>query len=321
MPLFSFTVIVLQSGVRPLPDMLSLSGDRGPLFKKQVGPSEDEQNGLITGIRRDSTMKSAKIISFSPTGTTRRVLEGIAQGLAAQTVEHLDLTPARARTGTIRELDRSLALIGTPVYAGRVPIQAAEALSTIKTAGAPAILVVVYGNRAYEDALLELKGIVEEVGFRPLAGAAFVGEHSYSTETIPIAAGRPDKEDIEKARSFGGLVREMLQKRGSLREVPALDVPGNFPYRDRVSLGTSLESGNDLCVRCGKCGEVCPQEAITVGEDGIATDRGKCILCCACVKTCTTGARRLTHAKIPQYLQMVAALCRDRKEPEFFFPK
>ncbi len=159
-------------------------------------------------------MKSAKTISFSPTGTTRRVLEGIAQGLAVQMTEYLDLTSARTRAGTIRELDEGLTLIGTPVYAGRVPIQAAEALRMIKAAGAPAVLVVVYGNRAYEDALLELKGIVEEVGFRPLAGAAFVGEHSFSTDTIPTAAGRPDKEDLEKARAFGNLVREMLERGG-----------------------------------------------------------------------------------------------------------
>src|SRR5208337_4303629 len=106
-------------------------------------------------------MKSVKIISFSPTGTTRKVLEGIAQGLAVERVEHLDLTPVRARTGVIRELDASLALIGTPVYMGRVPIQVVEPLRGIKAAGVPAVVVVVYGNRAFEDALLELKGIAE----------------------------------------------------------------------------------------------------------------------------------------------------------------
>ena len=266
-------------------------------------------------------MKSMNMIFFSPTGTTRKVLEGIVQGLAFETVQYLDLTPAKARAGTTRELDGDLALVGIPVYSGRVPVQAAEALRTIKTSGVPAVVVVVYGNRAYEDALLELKGIVEEAGFRPLAGAAFIGQHSYSTDAMPIAAGRPDKEDLERARSFGALVRGMLEARGSLREVPALNVPGNFPYRDRASLGISLESEKDLCVRCGKCAEVCLQEAITMGEDGIATDGGKCILCCACVRACTTGARRLTHPKISQLLQMIANLCRDRKEPEFFFAK
>jgi ferredoxin len=267
-------------------------------------------------------MKSVKIVSFSPTGTTRRVLEGIAQGLAVRKIEHLDLTSARARRGAIRELDGDLILIGTPVYTGRVPIQAVEALRTMKAAGAPVVLVVVYGNRAYEDALLELKGIAEEAGLRPLAGAAFVGEHSLSTDTIPLSAGRPDHKDIEKARSFGDLIRRMPESRGSSREVPALDVPGNLPYRGRTSLDVSPESRESLCVRCRKCEEVCPQEAITVtGEGRIGTDRGKCILCCACVKTCPTGARRVEDPRISQLVQKLTLLCRDRKESEFFFAK
>jgi ferredoxin len=266
-------------------------------------------------------MKSVKTIFFSPTGTTRRVLQGIAQGLAVMTQEHFDLTSARTRTGAIRELDEGLTLIGTPVYAGRVPVQAAEGLRMIKAAGAPAVLVVVYGNRAYEDALLELKRIAEEVGFRPLAGAAFVAEHSFSTETIPIAAGRPDSEDLAKARAFGNLVREMLERRGPLRKAPVLHVPGNSPYRDRASLDGPPESREDLCARCRKCEELCPQGAITVGDDGIRTDRSKCILCCACVKACPTGARRVTDPRISELVQKLAALCRDRKEPEYFFAK
>ena len=176
-------------------------------------------------------MKSVRIIYFSPTGTTRRVLEGIAQGLAVQTIEHIDLTSAGARRGTIREFDEGLTLIGTPVYTGRVPVQAADALHAIKTAGAPAVLVVVYGNRAYEDALLELKGIALEAGFKPLAGAAFVGEHSFSTNTIPIAAGRPDGEDLEKARSFGDWLRGMVGAGRRSGRRP----PSSFPAISRIA--------------------------------------------------------------------------------------
>jgi ferredoxin len=182
--------------------------------------------------------------------------------------------------------------------------------------------VVVYGNRAYEDALLELKGIALEGGFRPLAGAAFVGEHSFSTHAIPIAAGRPDKEDLGKAWSFGRRVSRMLEGAGSLRQGGALDVPGNFPYQERRSVpGTYLESQSDLCVRCGTCAETCPQGAVAMGEDGTETHKEKCILCCACVRACTTGARRVTNQNVPQLLQMLANLCKDRKEPEFFFAK
>ena len=249
------------------------------------------------------------------------MLEGIAQGLAVRTIDRLDLTPAKARTGPARELDASLTLIGTPVHSGRVPIPAAEALRALKAARGPAVLVVVYGNRAYDDALLELREIAEEVGFRPIAAAAFVGEHSFSTAMTPLAAGRPDAKDIEKARSFGALVRGMVGSRGWLRDAPALDVPGNLPYRDRVSLDASPDSMDDLCTGCGRCEEVCPQEAIALRENRMVTDKAKCLLCCACMKQCPTGARQVTGTRISRSVQKLLTLCRDRKEPEFFFAK
>ena len=270
---------------------------------------------------KNPTMKSVKIISFSPTGTTRRVLERIAQGLAFKRVEHLDLTCKKTRAGTVRRIDEDLALVGTPVYTGRVPIQAAEALRTIRAHGAPAVFVVVYGNRAYDDALLELKAIVEEVGLRPLAAAAFIGEHSFSTVATPLAAGRPDGKDLEKARSFGKLLRETVERIGRRREVNPLDIPGNPRFRERVSLDISPESRKDLCTLCRKCEEVCPQEAITSAGSSIETDRGKCILCCACVKSCPAGARQVTDPRMSQLVQKLTVLCRERKEPEFFFAK
>lgn len=265
-------------------------------------------------------MKSVRIIFFSPTGTTRKVLDGIAGGLDVKTVERIDLTPARARTLQRRELDDTLTLIGTPVYTGRVPVQMAAALRNIKTPGVPAALVVVYGNRAYEDALLELKTIAAEAGFRPVAAAAFVGEHSFSTKEIPIASGRPDAEDLEKARLFGGRIRRILGSGTLLRDLSTLDVPGNLPYRARASLGVTPESAENVCAHCGKCGETCPQEAITVFEDRVFTDMEECILCCACIKTCPSGARH-ADPKVTQFGQKLALQFRDRKEPEFFFPK
>lgn len=49
-----------------------------------------------------------------------------------------------------------------PVYAGRVPTLAVERLKDIKTSGVKCVIVAVYGNRAYKDALVEMQDVATE---------------------------------------------------------------------------------------------------------------------------------------------------------------
>ena len=65
-----------------------------------------------------------------------------------------------------------LVVLGVPVYGGRIPALAAERMAQLKGQQTPVIILVTYGNRDYEDALLELKTILEQqqfvvVGRRP----------------------------------------------------------------------------------------------------------------------------------------------------------
>ena len=155
-------------------------------------------------------MRSVHLIYFSPTGTTRKVLEAVARGFAADDLEHLDLTCHGATVADSLEIESDFAIIGIPVYSGRVPLRAIEALQLVRARNTPAVIIAVYGNRAFDDALLELNDIVRNSGFKPVAAAAFIAEHSFSTPAAPIAEGRPDEEDIEKAESFGTIVRERM---------------------------------------------------------------------------------------------------------------
>ena len=43
-----------------------------------------------------------------------------------------------------------------------------------------AVPVVLFGNRNFDDGLIELRNILTEDGFMPVAGGAFVGEHAFS---------------------------------------------------------------------------------------------------------------------------------------------
>ncbi len=257
-----------------------------------------------------------KLICFSPTRTTKQVLYAIAEGLQADELTVFDVT---RQEGIPDDFDCSkddLVIIGGPVYSGRLPSVMLERVASLKGNGVPVVSVVVYGNRAYEDALLELTDFAEAAGFKTVAGAAFIGEHSFSTSEVPLSVGRPDFADIDKAKNFGAELAEKLAAK-SFDTGSKLKVPGNNPYKERVAGEPMSPFSQEECELCGACARVCPTEAITVGSH-ITTDAEKCILCCACVKVCTSGARKMEAPKILKISQFLADTCKERKEPEIF---
>ena len=263
-------------------------------------------------------IKSIKLVFFSPTGTTAKIVSHIAHRIGADSVTAMDLTPPGARTQDFGQLKDELAIIGTPVYAGRVPPEAARRLQRVKGSNTPAVAVVVYGNREYEDALLELRDLVTARGFRPIAGGAFIGQHSYSSAAAPIATGRPDDQDLETAKRFGESVREKISKLAGVEDMPALHVPGNFPYKQWVERSEMAPVTDEaLCTLCAACAAACPTAAIRV-EDAVATSTIECIHCSACVRNCPTGARGWESAWIDQIRQWLTENCRQRKEPQMW---
>jgi len=142
-------------------------------------------------------------LCFSPTGTTRKIGEEIALGVKANSLWVVDCTERSSRNEPPK-LPRStdLAILASPVYYGRMPEDVALYWAALKTIALPAVVLVVYGNRHYDDALLELYNIALNRGLFPIAGAAFIAEHSYSSPRYPIAQGRPDSEDLRKASTM-----------------------------------------------------------------------------------------------------------------------
>ncbi len=263
-------------------------------------------------------VSAVKLAYFSPTGTTKKILEGIGQGIGIETIEHLGMTLPDAATKPVDNFTDELVLIGAPVYAGRLPDDAVKRFKRFKAKNTPAAIVVVYGNREYEDALLELTNLSKDLGFIPMAGGAFIGEHSYSTEDMPIADGRPDAKDIEKATAFGAAIKEKMMSFQTIDEAPPLSVPGNYPYKEGMpAFPVSPKSLEDLCTTCGTCSDVCPMAAITV-SDKVETNVDLCIRCCACVKECPTNARIFDNPMIKDVAKWLNENYSLRKEPEIF---
>jgi flavodoxin/NAD-dependent dihydropyrimidine dehydrogenase PreA subunit len=267
--------------------------------------------------------RKIKLVYFSPTGTSKRAAEAVAKGLGAE-FERVDLTSPVAETEKHSFKSDVLAVIAVPVYSGRVPYTAVRRLKNVKGRQGPAVIMVVYGNRAYEDALIELKDIAHEQGFQPIAGAAFIGEHSFDTPETPIAKGRPDEADLDKAEAFG----EQIKAKLGLGEAPELVVPGHRPYRENGDWNKpyeerekaeplSPETDPETCTLCGRCAQVCPTAAVTV-TDSVKTVKTECIACTACVKCCPAGARTWTHERVKNAAFRLHTNCSERREPELF---
>lgn len=264
-------------------------------------------------------LTSVKFVYFSPTGTTKTVAERIARGINPTTLEQVDITLPEARTRPLQASEDDLLVVAVPVYMGRVPALVTDWLNDAQAQGTPAVCVVVYGNREYDNALLELKDSVMNCGGIPIACGAFIGEHSFSTPEIPTAQGRPDEKDRHHAETFGLKIREKFHSLTSPSQISEIEVPGTYPYGGATKIwDVDFIAVDEKCAQCGVCAAVCPTAAIDPDESA-DIDQGQCITCCACLKSCPQNARSIKPGPVKDAQKRLNEMCKEPRQPEYFF--
>lgn len=247
-------------------------------------------------------------IVFSPTGGTKKVADCLTSALEGE-VTTVDLTDSKQNFDTVSRMKEDVAVISVPSYGGRVPAVAAQRLSRVHGSGARAVLVCVYGNRAYEDTLVELEDAAKQAGFQVIASVAAVAEHSIARQ---FAAGRPDSQDAEQLSNFAKQIRLKLSE-NNLTE-PA--IPGNRPYKKAGGAGLVPKPTKE-CVRCSVCAQACPVQAIDK-EDPKKVDDKTCISCMRCISVCPHNARKANPVMLSAVNLMLKKVCSERKECELY---
>lgn len=245
-------------------------------------------------------------IYFSPTGGTEKVSRILSSVWDLEKTD-IDLCNMNEDFTAYNIESEDICIISVPSYGGRVPATAVERLGNIKGNNSKAIIVCVYGNRAYEDTLAELKDRCEEMGFNVAGAVAAVAEHSIMRK---FAKGRPDADDRKELTEFAKKIKEKLEKPIS----GDVSVPGSHTYKNFKGVPLKPEP-DKKCTGCGICREKCPVGAI---RDDNSTDKDKCISCMRCVSLCPEGARDLNKILIKGMEAAMAKAFEGRKENQLF---
>lgn len=268
----------------------------------------------------NKTVNSVQCLYFSPTGSTRKIVETLAKGMGVPVRTPISITTPQEREGFTGQFDGEILVVGVPVYVGTFPSFVLSPLNKIDGTGRWALPIAVCGNVRMGTCLAELCGILKRQGFKIPAAGNFIAQHSFVCENFLMGKGRPDENDLRKATEFGQRVVQKITKNGDdiayqygSNTYIRMYVSGSMEAKGFEILGARARSlirvserDLELCQECSNCVEGCPTGSIDPKSYRIEDET--CIRCFACTNLCPSGARE----KIVQPAEQLTSWFRHR---------
>ncbi len=243
---------------------------------------------------------NVNIIYNSQTGNTRKVALAMEEAFrgAGHTVRAIPLKKAAAGDASACDLLG----IGAPCYANQAAKPIRDFIDSLPRLDGMKAFVFATSGEAPGRTLYDMASRLRRKGAEVVGGFLARGELFYTAPClIGRFAGRPDENDLEKAREFAVSLGVHVS---SGREGP---LPGSRPdalkpgwgFYDFV--GLTITDGlmrltmpkpkfdETLCDGCGRCVSACPTGNIVLDE-GFPVLGKDCIRCHACLHECPNDA-------------------------------
>lgn len=273
-------------------------------------------------------IKKVYAVYFSPCGSTEKISLFVADTIASTLdvpAERVDFTMPSSRETFLHFKKDDLVVFATPTYAGRIPNKIMPFVRDNITAdNTPMINIATFGNRSFDDCLMEQKILLEKNGFISVGGLASVNRHVFSKK---IAPDRPSKDDMEDTKNFATKIADFLLKN------PLGNIYVEFDGDEHLTsyytpLGENLKKANflkatpktdmDKCTDCKICAMSCPMGSISFGDvDKII---GICIKCQACVIKCPENAKFFDDGDFLSHVKMLENCHTSYVDNKYFYP-
>ena len=239
------------------------------------------------------------IVYFSQTGNTRKVANTFRKTFleAGHSVSNISLK--KAAHSDFEKAD--VIGFGTPCFSGHAPTPVRNFLKMLPDLGGKKAFVFATSGGAPGRVLYDLNRLVSAKGARVIGGFLTRGELYHPVPClIGRMSGRPNAQDLEKARRFALAILEHLRvdRPDPMPESrPDTFEPGKGFY-DMVSVISTdgflrlmmpePKLQQDRCNLCNWCVEQCPTDNITVNDYPVLGDH--CIRCYRCLTGCPEKA-------------------------------